>query len=345
MRFWNRVFRRPQDALPPPTSQLDAPTPAEVPGLPNGANPILRLAARWRLPLEETRMEVVARLGVLPDPIYGWPALVLADAEPLPGALAPWTASAFERIAPQFPITRFTGLAWFEDDAHANLGRTADHLAASLGPASIGRRWNTLVAAWRAGLVEVSLTAWPPEWQSDLPRGEAEAREPRLRTACHVTLTTGFRLRLGEREREWVTGFRPLSIDGDVGTARMARAGRHAPGETELEYVRDPEDLVEDRQRTLGLSRDGEALIVVSDQLFVMPRTDILRLSVIRMTPAKGGGGSSLHAHCRTSAPGADDQSVFLAQNSDPDGMSAFGRYLGDRLGCPVEISPYYPDC
>ncbi|PYE30749.1 hypothetical protein C8J35_11411 [Rhizobium sp. PP-F2F-G38] len=61
----------------------------------------------------------------------------------------------------------------------------------------------------------------------------------------------------------------------------MAQAGRFAPGETELEYVRDPEDLVKDRQRMLGLSADGEALIVVSDQLFVMPRTDILHLEVI----------------------------------------------------------------
>ncbi|WP_210166809.1 hypothetical protein, partial [Rhizobium sp. Leaf321] len=67
----------------------------------------------------------------------------------------------------------------------------------------------------------------------------------------------------------------------------MAQAGHLAPGETELEYVRDPEDLVEDRQRMLGLSADGEALIVVSDQLFVMRRTDILHLKVIRMTPAK----------------------------------------------------------
>ncbi|KQQ35592.1 hypothetical protein ASG19_18095 [Rhizobium sp. Leaf306] len=159
----------------------------------------------------------------------------------------------------------------------------------------------------------------------------------------------------------------------------MAQAGRLAPGETELEYVRDPEDLVEDRQRMLGLSADGEALIVVSDQLFVMHRTDVLPLEVIRMTPAKGGGGSSLHAHCYTHAPGADNQSVFLAQHSDPpakggggsslhahcythapgadnqsvflaqhsdpDGMTALGQELGKRLGCLVEVSPYYPDC
>ncbi len=73
-----------------------------------------------------------------------------------------------------------------------------------------------------------------------------------------MTLTTGFRLGLSETEREWVKGFRPIAIDGNVGTARMARAGRHAPGETELEYVRDPEDLVEDRLRTLVCHRTAK---------------------------------------------------------------------------------------
>lgn len=345
MRFLSHFFRSQQAELVPLTPSSDDAAPTEVAPSPDGTSPILRLADDWRLPRYETRMEVLARCGILPDPIYEWPALVLLDAKTLPGALAPWTATAFERIPPQFPITRFTTLVWFEDDAHENLRRTADHIAASLGPAPVVRQWNTIVAKWRSGLAEVSLTAWPPGWQSRDLQNPSQDREPRLRTACHVTLTTGFRLGLSEAEREWVEGFRPIAIDGNVGNARMARAGLHAPGETELEYVRDPEYLVEDRQRTLGLSQDGQSLIVVSDQLYVIPRTDILHLEVIRMTPAKGGGGSSLHAHCRTKASGAEDQSVFVAQHSDPDGMTSLGQELGNRLGCSVEISPYYPDC
>lgn len=345
MRFPSHFFRRRKAEPAPVTPWPDGPAPAEVKPDPDGMNPILRLADEWRLPRHETRMEVEARCGILPDPIYGWPALVLFDAKSLPGAMAPWTASAFERIPPQFPITRFSVLAWFEDDAHENLRRTADYLETSLGPAPVGQQWNTVVAKWRSGLAEVSLTVWPPAWQSHDVQNPSEDREPRIGTACHVTLMTGFRLGLSGTEREWVEGFQPIAIDGNVGTVSMARAGRHAPNETELEYVRDPEDLVEDRLRTLGVSRDGEALIVVSDQLYVIPCTDILHLEVLRMTPAKGGGGSSLHAHCRTRAPGADDHSVFVAQHSDPNGMTALGQELGKRLGCSVEISPYFPDC
>lgn len=142
-----------------------------------------------------------------------------------------------------------------------------------------------------------------------------------------------------------MTGFRPLTFDGQVGTASMARAGTMAPDETKLEYARNPKHLVDDRQAALGLSADGEALIVVSNQLFVIQRGAVLRLEVGRLTPAKGGGGSTLYALCRSEAPDMDGQSVFLAQSSNPDGLNAFASDLGVRLGCPVEIGPYYPDC
>lgn len=66
----------------PLTSWHDGRALAEVPLLPNGMNPILRLADDWRLPRHETRMEVLARCGVIPDPIYEWPGLVRTDADP-----------------------------------------------------------------------------------------------------------------------------------------------------------------------------------------------------------------------------------------------------------------------
>lgn len=287
----------------------------------------------------------MAQVGVSPDPVYQWQSLVFSRARCLPGALQPWTASASDRIPPQYPVTRFSAFVWFEDDAKVNVRRTADSLAASLGPARIGRRWNTLVASWRCGLAEVSLTAWPPAWQPPGLSNPAQDRDSRLRTACHIYVTTGFRLPLSAQEKAWVTGFEPFKFDGEVGTARMARAGTTAPDETELEYVRDPEQLVADREASLGLSADGEALIVVSDQLFVIPRPAILRLTVTRLTPAKGSGGSTLYAICKTKAAAADGQSVFLAQNPQADGLNAFAQALGHRLGCPVDIGPCYPDC
>lgn len=345
MRSILSFFRRKPAAGPPVAVPVDGPEPVEVPLPPGAPNPIHRLLDDWLLPWHQTRAEVTAQVGVSLDPVYQWEALVLSNAVPLPGAITPWTASAGDRIPPQFPVTPFSALVWFEDDAQVNLRRAADLMAATLGPARIGRRWNMLVASWRCGLAEVSLIAWPPAWQSPGRSNPAEGRDHRLRTACHVHVATGFRLPLSAEEETWVKGFEPLEFDGQVGTARMARAGATAPDETKLEYVRDPAHLVDDRQTTLGLSADGAALVVVSNQLFVIPRHAILRLEVTRLTPAKGGGGSSLHAICQTAAPGADGQSIFLAQNSKPDGLNAFAQTLGHRLGCPVDIGPYYPDC
>jgi hypothetical protein len=132
---------------------------------------------------------------------------------------------------------------------------------------------------------------------------------------------------------------------GAVGTAGMAKAGATAPYETELEYVRDPAGLVEDQQAMIGLSGHDEALIVVANQLYVIPQGQVHRLEVIRLTPAKGAGGSTLHAICHTRAPATDGLFIHLAQSADPDGMNGLAEHLGSRLGCPVVIGEPFPDC
>jgi hypothetical protein len=340
VRFLKSLWRRVEAELP----ASEGPLPTTLASLPDGENPIRRLIDDMRLPQHELRGEVELRLGTLSDPFYRSDVIVLDEAIALPGAMAPWTARSDPGIPPQFPITRFSALIWFEDDAHANLRLTADHLERQLGAARVGKQWNTLVAKWRSGIAEVELIAWPPEWQSRGLQNDAEDREPRLRTACHVNVSTGFRLALSEQEQDWIAGFRPIRFDGSVSTARMAKAGTSAPYDTELEYARDPETFASALQGSLGMSARDEALIVGSNQLFVVPRGSVLGLEVLRLTPAKGGGGSSLLAHCRTQAEGRDAQKLFLAQASDPDGMNGLGRELASRLGCPLEIGPYFPD-
>ncbi|MGU3495878.1 hypothetical protein ACLBXM_17695 [Xanthobacteraceae bacterium A53D] len=345
MRSLARFIRRIRRAALPGGSWSDGPEAVSVPLVGGQPNPIHRLLDDWRLPWIENRAEVIARVGVTLDPIYQWDTLLLHDAVPLPDAMQSWTASASDRIPPQFPISRFTSLVWSGDDTHANLARIAKHLAVPLGPARIGRRWNTLVATWRAGRAELELIAWPPEWQTVNRDNPAEQRDNRLRTACHVHVVTGFRPALSMQERSWVSGFQPIAFEGYIGNACMARAGMMPPMETEMEYVRDAENLVADFGSSLGLSADGLALIVVSQQLFVMPIEAIPRLEVTRLTPAKGSGGAMLDAVCRTKAKGADGRFVRLAQHSEPDGLNAFAQEMGRRLGCPVDIGPAYPDC
>lgn len=322
----------------------DGPNPLVLDNLQGQPNPILELIDDWRLPRTETRSQVIKRVGITCDPFYRGETLLLPEAVALPGTMSAWSASAFAGIPPQFPISRFSTMIWFDDDAHGNLIRTAEHLSKHLRSARIGQRWNTLVASWKCGLAEIELMSFPPEWQLGNQQNAAHDREPRLRTACRVNVATGFVLPPNETERAWIQSFRPVRIEGSVGMAREARVGTAAPFETELEYVRDASSLGPGIQAAVGFATSDEALIIVSNQLYILPRTKLARFDVARLTPAKGGGGSTLHAHCQTEAPGADSRAVLVTQSSDPDGMNKLAAELGKRCDCPVEISPYYPD-
>jgi len=322
----------------------EGPAPLVLETLSGQPNPILKLADDWRLPRTDTRSLVIQRVGVSRDPFYRSETILLPEAAALPGTMSPWSANAFEGIPPQFPISRFSTLVWFDDDAHGNLRRTADYLSERFGSAQIGQRWNTLVASWMCGLAQIDLISFPPEWQSGSLRNDAHDREPRLRTTCRVNVATGFVPTTTGKELGWIESFRPVRFKGLAGMAREARVGTTAPFETEMEYVRDASSLAPGIQSRVGFSANDDALILVSSQLYVVPRTKLIRFDVTRLTPAKGGGGSTLHTHCQTEAPGIGYRPLLVAQSSEPDGMNRLAEELGKRFGCPVEIGPYYPD-
>ncbi|MDV3251700.1 hypothetical protein DevBK_10185 [Devosia sp. BK] len=303
-------------------------------------NPLTALLSAWGLPLDEPRSAIEARNGIVSDPIYNWPTLLLPEAEQLPGAMRPWAAYVHDRIPPQFPISRFSGLVWLADDADFNLRRTGEHIAKTLGPAPIGRRWNTVVASWTSDLAEIRLTAWPPHLQSDNLQNPAEERYPRLRSACHVEIATGLCLTLSEVERQWVSSSQRLRTLSIGGTPPQSSA----PLETQLEYARRLEAGISTEPR-LSIAAGGEALVVLSSQLYVIPRSAIRRLEVVRLTPAKGSGGATLYAICDSAAPNSEGQSLFLAADPKTDGLNEFAQNLADQIGCPLDIGQAFADC
>lgn len=336
MSFLRRVFGGTSKEPEAP----DEPQPLVLPGALGAENPITALLARWRLPLAERRSAIEARCGIEPDPIYGNPTVLLPSAVQLPGAMRPWSAYVSDRIAPQFPVTQFSGLVAFEDDSGANLRATVHYIAQSLGAAPIGQRWNTMVATWRSDMAAISLTVWPKHLQNGHADIPAEKRHPRLAHACHVQVATGFCLLLTDAEREWVETsrlLRPLATSSAVPSA-------NAPHESELEYARRPA-LGTRLEPSLRISGDNDALVMIANQLLVIPRTSIRRLEVFRLTPAKGAGGAWLKAICDSAAPNPEGQSLFLAEHAKPDGLNGFARNLASQLGCALKIGEAYPDC
>ena len=161
MRFLRR-FRRAAGAALPAWRNPSGPAPLLLPSATDGTNPIHRLLDEVELPWREPRRVVEARVGVSLDPLYRRDALFFPAALRPPDFLQPWRADVFERYAPDMPVVRFSGLAWFADDANGNIERLADHFADRLGPARIGQEYNTLACRWRSGTASLQLLSWPP---------------------------------------------------------------------------------------------------------------------------------------------------------------------------------------
>lgn len=338
-----RLFRRAVQHAPSP---VNPPGPQRVrltrdPGQPN---PLHALLDDLGLPWREPRAAVEARFGVREDTFYQRGVVAFEEATRPPGFLSPWQTDVFERYAPDMPVVRFSGLVWFGDDAGDNLDRTADWFARRLGPALIGQQYNTLVCGWQSGAASLELQAWPPAWQSSDRRNDAHAREPRLVTACHVSMLTGFRRPLSAEEEVWLSGFRPVATTRAILRSASTDIGEMAPGDTEVEYARDPGHWLPTVQGLVGLSDGPEALILCTHQLFVVAAADILGFEVLRLLPAKGGGGSTLMVRCRTTCPGIPYKTLHVVQAHDPDEVTSLGHRLAAVFDRPCEVGPYFDD-
>lgn len=306
-------------------------------------NPILKLLTEIGLPWSTPRGELTRRYGVKRHPAYGWDVLPLPTEPPLvEGLLEPLSVQAARDLSPRMPATGLSGQAWFLDDARENLRRTAAQLAERLGPAEIADLYNTVRCAWSSGAASLSLTVWPPELQGGLGGSNPSHEiEPRLVHACHIFIETGLRPVLSEVEQGWIDGF--IRIAPIAGGADKDALRTTAAPESQLSFVREPPARIDHVIGAVGRSPGGEALIFGGRQLYVAPTRRIVRFTVDRLTPAKGGGGSYLTVECRE--PGAGETRIPVTSGEGPDDMTALAQLLGRTFDRPVTLNPYYPDC
>lgn len=325
-------------------ARSEGPEPSRLPSRPDGTNPIHALLDEIGLPWRQPRGLLQERFGITPHTIYGWPVVVPDTKHPLvSGLLHPISVQAFERFAPTLPAIYFTALAWVADDTRANIAHVVEQLAPRLGAAKIGKRYNTLVAGWQSGAAGISLTGWPPEWQ-DERKNPAHAVEPRLATACHITIETGFRSALSERETAWLKSFVPLAQIDPGTTVPLDIIATTPAMEGSLEYVREPAGDLAHVLGRVGHSADRQALIFCHRQLHVIAAEDIIDFQVERTLPAKGGGGSRLLARCRTPAIGIEHKDVSIAEHAKPDGITDMGRLVAEAMGKPLVVGEYFYD-
>jgi len=296
------------------------------------------------LPWRATRGDLAARFGVRTDNPYQW-ELVSLDIRPPPldGMLWPFGFQSFERYNPAMPPERLSTHVWVKDDAEANIGYAAAQLARVLGEQPVVDRYNTRYAAWRWGSTLVSLTAWPAAMQSGPELfNPAKDRDPRLKTACSVSVQTGWRPSLSARERAWLEGFVPMGATRNwISAQPKDPANRVLYAETLLEFMRHPPADVERFRGMFGLSNDGDALIACDDALYVVPLTQVNGFEVTRTLPAKGGGGSELVALCDTGYVACLVKKIPVARGSSADDLNEVAARLAAASGKPFTLGEY----
>lgn len=327
-------------AAPPDLASTPA-LPSEQPVFAiDDGNPIHALLDSIGLPWREPRGALIADYGIRRHPAYDWDVIEMPSRPPLvEGLLWPISAQVIRDLSPLMPATYLSSATWFEDDTRRNIERTARQLEKALGPARIGKQYNTLRCEWRAGPASLTLIAWPPEdqgeWRDSNP---AHEREPRLDLACHINIETGLLPALTEREQAWLESCEVIAAS----PAPAGWSGQAVP-EPHLPFVREAPEGFALPDGTIARAGGGEALILHRQGLYLIPAADIMRFEVTRMTRAKGPGGSYLTIVCAVA--GAGDVEINAADAPGPDDLNGLGETLGKTFSKPVKLSPYWADC
>ncbi|WP_426955104.1 hypothetical protein [Muricoccus radiodurans] len=305
---------------------------------PDGENPIHTLLDAAGLPWRRPRAELIVRHGIHPHGAYGWDVIPLEAAPSvLPGLILPLSSMIRPGLLPGMPPTVLSGSIWFTDDARSNLRRAEAALRPRLGEPADESATNAIARRWCFGAATLSLTAWPPELQRpgiDIP---AHHRDPRLRTACHIDIETGFRPTLSEREAAWLRGFVPIaSIPGQEGGGGPLAAV--AAPEPDLDIIRQPPDELGPVRGRIGLAPEAEALILCTRELRVIPMERVAGFHLRRTLPARGGGGARLEAVLRGGSPDLPVRHLLIASTPGLDALDGLADALAEATGRPLEI-------
>ena len=300
-----------------------------------------------RLPWRATRGDLAARYGVRSDNPYRWDVVPLdVRPPPLRGMLWPFGFQAFAQFSPAMPPVTLSTQVSVGDDAEANIRSAVADLAPYLGAKAIEDANNTRRVEWRSGDASVTLMVWPPKKQAGpRPANPAQDRDPRLVTACSVTVRTGWRPLLSPRERIWLDGFAPMGRTRNWVPAQPGAAiGQTVLAETLLEFARElPGDRVQFRG-SFGISADGAALIVCADALWLVPLAQVEAFEVRRRLPAKFSGGSILSAQCATGYDACPMKRVPVAEGERADDLTEIATTLAAATGKPLKLGDYDDD-
>ncbi|MGH8206897.1 MAG: hypothetical protein ACRETK_08975, partial [Steroidobacteraceae bacterium] len=250
------------------------------------------------------------------------------------------------QVLPQFPLhlpaTQFAGLVRVAEDALENFRFAVRHFTPRLGPGETHSGANSIELCWSCAAARLRLVVWPPSMQQWAFTNAAQQRDPRLKSACHLLVDTGFRPPLTATESAWLASFEPVASIEASGTSNT---GPPAPArQEELEYVREPPAQSARLCGSVGFSGDRKALIFHGAQLYLIAVEDVVRFRVARLLPAKGPGGARLEVLCRTRCAQPDAKRLTITESKGSEDLNALAARLSSEAARPFELSDYEYD-
>ncbi|MFV0476182.1 MAG: hypothetical protein ACK5MQ_18550 [Pikeienuella sp.] len=345
-RLWRRLRPLLSPKEPLPEDRAEGPASSELPWAPGGANTIQDLLDREGLPWRLNRRELIERFGETSHPAYRRAQIPITPAPfGLSGLIYPVSPDVHTMPRPDDAPLSFSGSIWIGRDPMANLRHAHAQIAAKLGPAPIIRASNTVFSRWTAGPAQLSLTIWPKELQTYPTRNDAHARDKRLKTACSISIETGYRRKMSEQESAWLRSAAPLAEIRGAKAPTLTALWASQPTSGNREFMREPPAESGDFLGRISLSADGAALIICAWQLHIVPVARIEALQLQKVRPARGGGGAYLSLVFQPM--GSDRESCLTLSDAfaEMDALDDLAARLGEALDRPVRIPEPTLDC
>jgi hypothetical protein len=205
---------------------------------------------------------------------------------------------------------------------------------------------NTASWQWRDGAAAVSLTIWPPELNTEYGPNSFHEREPRLATACTLSISTGLHMPLTDAERSGLADMQPVLAKDPGAVVTAERCGRLEDiRQYELPYARRHAGDFGLPETHICLTADRRMLVAGSAQvLLLLPVADITGIYVNRILPARSSGYASLGVTLRTGVRWCPRKSFTLATRPEADDFNTDAATLATLLGVPLELGAYSND-
>lgn len=297
------------------------------------------------LPWKLSRLSLEENFGKKKHSAYSWDVIEVVSR----GAFAdnliwPLSVQVFPEFCPKMPATQFSGVSYKSHDARENLDLVVKQLQVFLGAGNSTAVSNCVGHRWGFDSGSVELYAWPPELQRWSATNPAHELEPRLKTGCHISLDTGFRQPVSAKERAWIENFSPIAKIAESRLESRSLPNSRA-SQSELEFIRLVESDFEKLYGLIGCSSDRSVLIFFTNELYIIPVKDIKQFQVVRILPAKGGGGAWLQVECRCEYSSQTLKSLIICDANKADELNEFGAMIASSVGKQFVLLPYEYDC